>query len=73
MSVMIEGGATTAARALREKVVDKLCFFYAPKIIGGDGLDMVEALGIRKMSHSRQIKNLEVQKLGKDLLMTGYL
>jgi diaminohydroxyphosphoribosylaminopyrimidine deaminase/5-amino-6-(5-phosphoribosylamino)uracil reductase len=73
LSVMIEGGATTAARALREKVVDKVCLFYAPKIIGGDGLDMVEALGIKKTSLSRQIKNLAAEKLGKDLLVTGYL
>lgn len=73
VSVMIEGGAITAARALREEVVDKLCFFYAPKFIGGDGREMIEALGIREMSYSRQIKNLGVQKLGKDLLVTGYL
>jgi diaminohydroxyphosphoribosylaminopyrimidine deaminase/5-amino-6-(5-phosphoribosylamino)uracil reductase len=73
VSVMIEGGAITAARALREKVVDKLCFFYAPKIIGGDGLEMIAPLGIRKISHSRQIKNLGVEKLGKDILVTGYV
>ena len=73
VSVMIEGGAITAARALRDKVVDKICFFYAPKIIGGDGKAMIAALGIRKISHSRQIKNLGVQTLGRDLLVTGYL
>ena len=73
VSVMIEGGAVTAALALREKVVDKLCFFYGSKIIGGDGLDMIAALGVSKISHSRQIKNLEVQKLGNDILVTGYL
>ncbi len=73
VSVMIEGGATTAARALREKVVDKLCFFYAPKIIGGDGKSMIDALGVRKMGHSRQINRIEVARVGKDFLVTGYL
>ncbi len=73
VSAMVEGGAITAARALREQVVDKICFFYAPKIIGGDGIGMIASLGVTKMSHSRQIKNIEVQKLGKDLLVTGYL
>jgi diaminohydroxyphosphoribosylaminopyrimidine deaminase/5-amino-6-(5-phosphoribosylamino)uracil reductase len=73
VSVMIEGGATTAARALREKVVDKLCFFYAPKIIGGDGMAMIAALGVRKMGHSKQINRIEVARVGKDFLVTGYL
>jgi diaminohydroxyphosphoribosylaminopyrimidine deaminase/5-amino-6-(5-phosphoribosylamino)uracil reductase len=73
VSVMIEGGAVTAARALREKVVDKFCFLYAPKIIGADGLDMIAALGVRKMGHSRQINRIEVARVGKDFLVTGYL
>ena len=73
VSVMIEGGATTAGRALDEKVVDKVCFFYAPKIVGGDGLAMIAPLGVKKMRQSRQIKNLEVQELGRDFLVTGYL
>lgn len=73
VSVMIEGGATTAGRALAEKVVDKVCFFYAPKIIGADGLDMIAALGVRKMGHLRQINRIEVARVGKDFLVTGYL
>lgn len=73
VSVMIEGGAATAGRALGEKVVDKVCFFYAPKIIGGDGLDMIAPLGVKKMIQSKQLKNLAVEKVGADLLVTGYL
>lgn len=73
MSVMIEGGATTASRALREGVVDKILFFYAPKIVGGDGREMIGALGIKKMSRARKLKEIEVKKLGKDYLVSGYL
>jgi diaminohydroxyphosphoribosylaminopyrimidine deaminase/5-amino-6-(5-phosphoribosylamino)uracil reductase len=73
VSVMIEGGAATAGRALAEKIVDKVYFFYAPKIIGGDGMAMIAALGVRKMSHSRQINRIEVARVGKDFLVTGYL
>ena len=35
-SVLIEGGGEVAASALAEGVVDKVIFFYAPKIIGGE-------------------------------------
>ncbi|HEY2989724.1 MAG TPA: bifunctional diaminohydroxyphosphoribosylaminopyrimidine deaminase/5-amino-6-(5-phosphoribosylamino)uracil reductase RibD [Candidatus Binatia bacterium] len=72
-SLMIEGGATIATAALKEKVVDRVCFFYAPKIIGGDGLDMIAPLGIKKTAGSVQIRDLAVQKIGDDLLVTGYL
>jgi diaminohydroxyphosphoribosylaminopyrimidine deaminase/5-amino-6-(5-phosphoribosylamino)uracil reductase len=73
VSVMIEGGAVTAGRALGEKVVDKVCFFYAPKIIGGDGLNMIAPLGVKQMRRAKPLKDVEVEKLGKDLLVTGYL
>ncbi|MGH7831726.1 MAG: bifunctional diaminohydroxyphosphoribosylaminopyrimidine deaminase/5-amino-6-(5-phosphoribosylamino)uracil reductase RibD [Candidatus Binatia bacterium] len=72
-SVMIEGGAATAARALSERIVDKLCFFYAPKIIGGEGRPMIEALGIRRLVQSKKIKRVEIKKMGEDFLVSGYL
>lgn len=73
LSVMIEGGADTAGRALREKVVDKILFFYAPKILGAEGRDMIGALGIRKVSQCARIRNVEIERLGRDFLVSGYL
>ena len=73
LSVMIEGGGTTASRALAEGAVDKILFFYAPRVIGGEGRNMIQTLGIRKMGQSRKIKNLEVSRIGKDFLVSGYL
>lgn len=73
LSVMIEGGGTIAGRALQERVVDKLLFFYAAKIIGGDGVPMIGALGIKKMSHARSVEDIEVKRFGKDFLISGYL
>ena len=69
---MVEGGAITASRALKENVVDKVFFFYAPKIIGGEGKNMIEALGITKISQSRKVKDVEVKRLGNDLMVSGY-
>lgn len=73
LSVMIEGGATTASWALKEDAVDKVMFFYAPKIIGGGGISMIGDLGIKKMSHARSVENIEVKRSGKDFLVSGYL
>jgi diaminohydroxyphosphoribosylaminopyrimidine deaminase/5-amino-6-(5-phosphoribosylamino)uracil reductase len=73
ISVLIEGGAATAARALAEKVVDKIAFFYAPKIIGGDGLPAIAGLGIKDMHDSLGVRRINVEAVGKDILLTGYL
>ena len=72
-SVMIEGGAATAARALKAKAVDKILFFYAPKIIGGDGRVMIDGLGIKSVKRSLTVNRLEVTRAGDDIMVSGYL
>jgi diaminohydroxyphosphoribosylaminopyrimidine deaminase/5-amino-6-(5-phosphoribosylamino)uracil reductase len=52
-SVLIEGGGTVAARALREKLVDRLALFLAPKLLGSEGRPAVGALGFRRMAKLR--------------------
>jgi len=73
VSLLIEGGAAIAASALKQKIVDKVAFFYAPKIIGGDGRVMIDGLAIDKMARAIQLKRLDVRQSGNDFLMTGYL
>jgi len=73
VSVMIEGGGATAASALKEKIVDKIVFFYAPKILGGDARPMIEALGFHRVRQAIAIKNLGTNRSGQDLVVSGYL
>lgn len=73
VSVMIEGGGATAASALEAKIVDKIMFFYAPKILGGDGRPMLDGLGFRRMKSAVMVKDLRVKRSGGDLIVTGYL
>lgn len=72
MSIVVEGGSDTAARALSEGAVDKVAFFYAPSIMGGDGVPMVGALGIRDPARAPRLKDLSVTRVGEDVLMEGY-
>jgi len=72
-SVMIEGGANTASWALKEDIVDKILFFYAPKLIGGEGRGMIGPLGIKKMAQVTKIKDIEIKRFGQDFLISGYL
>jgi diaminohydroxyphosphoribosylaminopyrimidine deaminase/5-amino-6-(5-phosphoribosylamino)uracil reductase len=73
LSVMIEGGARTAAWALQEKAVDKILFFYAPMILGGDGRVMIDALGVKRIRHAVRVQRMRARKSGTDILVSAYL
>jgi len=72
-SVMIEGGAITASRAISEAVVDKVFCFYAPKLIGGEGKAMIGDLGVTRMSHCPHLRSTDIERLGDDVLVTAYV
>jgi len=73
-SVLIEGGAEVSASAIGEGVVDKVYFFYAPKILGGpDAPGMVGDLGIRRIDGCLNVRGLRVRRFGEDVLLEGYL
>ncbi|HSK28440.1 MAG TPA: dihydrofolate reductase family protein, partial [Candidatus Limnocylindria bacterium] len=73
VTIVIEGGAAVAASALRAKAVDKIVFFYAPKILGGDGRAMIAPLGLRRVSQAISLKRMEVGLTGGDVVVVGYL
>jgi diaminohydroxyphosphoribosylaminopyrimidine deaminase/5-amino-6-(5-phosphoribosylamino)uracil reductase len=73
VSVLLEGGAITAAGALKEKMVDKLLLFYAPKLLGGDARSMIASLGVERIDQSVMLQSIQIRKSGADLLVSGYL
>jgi len=52
--------------------VDKVICFYAPKLIGGEGLPMIGDLGVARLSDCPQLKTVNVERLGDDVLVTAY-
>jgi diaminohydroxyphosphoribosylaminopyrimidine deaminase/5-amino-6-(5-phosphoribosylamino)uracil reductase len=73
VSVMIEGGGRIAASALKARVVDKILFFYAPKILGGDARPMIHDLAIPRVKQAFAVADLRVSRSGQDLMVIGYL
>lgn len=73
VSVMIEGGAITAAWALEDKIVDKLLFFYAPKILGGKARVMVDGLEVARVKDALAVHRMQMKKTGTGFLVSGYL
>lgn len=69
-SLLIEGGSRVAASALQAKLVDKLVVFIAPKILGL-GVPSVGALGLEKIADAIQLADVEVERMGDDLMVTA--
>jgi diaminohydroxyphosphoribosylaminopyrimidine deaminase/5-amino-6-(5-phosphoribosylamino)uracil reductase len=72
-SVFIEGGSLTLGRFFDQRLVDKTFVFVSPKImgkrsaispIGGSGEALIGKLAV--------LKDLSVERTGKDCLITGY-
>ena len=72
-SVLVEGGATLSASLLRRRLADKVLFFVAPKIIGGDGISAVGACGVEAMEQVISLRDMVGQRLGQDFLLEAYL
>jgi len=68
--VLVEGGATLAAIMLRDRLVDRLAWFHAPTLIGGDGIPAVEAFGIEELGEAPRFERLTTETIGEDLLET---
>jgi diaminohydroxyphosphoribosylaminopyrimidine deaminase/5-amino-6-(5-phosphoribosylamino)uracil reductase len=73
-SLLIEGGGRVAASSISAGIVDKIMFFYAPKILGGsDGVPICSGPGPRLMKDSIHIRDVSVRRFGEDMLVEGYL
>lgn len=72
-SVLIEGGAILAAHALRERVVDRLVLFYGPRLIGGDGREMLGPLGVTSLADAPEVRDLQITKIGPDVVLRARL
>jgi len=73
-SLLIEGGSRVLASAFKAGIVDKVFFFYAPKILGGDdGVPICSGPGVELMSESIAVSDIGVHRFGDDVLIEGYI
>ncbi len=67
-SVLVEGGAQVAAALLRADLVDRLAWFHAPAVMGGDGLAAAAAFGVERLSAMPRFRRIAARILGDDML-----
>jgi diaminohydroxyphosphoribosylaminopyrimidine deaminase/5-amino-6-(5-phosphoribosylamino)uracil reductase len=73
-SLIIEGGAMVNWATLAAGIVDKIFFYYAPKILAGTGsIPFALGAGYRRISEAASVKSLTLHRFGEDFAVEGYL
>lgn len=73
-SVLIEGGGGVIASALSAEIVDKICFFYAPKLLGGDdGVPICRGRGPERIQDCIRVTDITTRRFGNDIMIQGYI
>ena len=69
-SVLVEGGARVITSLLRQQLVDRLAVCVAP-IILGSGIEAIGDLGIIELARALGLRELDVRRLGQDVIVSG--
>jgi diaminohydroxyphosphoribosylaminopyrimidine deaminase/5-amino-6-(5-phosphoribosylamino)uracil reductase len=68
--LLVEGGGRVVASFLRAGLVDRVAWFHAPIVMGGDGVPAAFPFGVDKPDAAPRFIRTAVQPVGEDLLET---
>ncbi|MBS0296075.1 MAG: RibD family protein [Proteobacteria bacterium] len=66
-SILVEGGGQVAASFLRCGLVQRIEWFRAPIMLGGEGRPAIGALALEALAQAPRFKRVAVEALGPDL------
>ena len=69
-TLLVEGGARVAGSFLREKLVDEVSLFLAPKLLGR-GLQLGESWGVEHLDQGFDLRSCRIRQAGEDLWLEG--
>lgn len=73
LSVLVEGGAETLGSFVDAGAVQKVVAYLGPLVIGGAGAPpAVKGLGPAALEQALHLQDVGVERLGRDLLVSGY-
>ncbi|MFO7983522.1 MAG: bifunctional diaminohydroxyphosphoribosylaminopyrimidine deaminase/5-amino-6-(5-phosphoribosylamino)uracil reductase RibD [Desulfuromonadales bacterium] len=71
-SLLLEGGATLAGRCFRQRLINRVMIFVAPRLIGGaDGRGIFAGPGVQVMNEAPTLQDVRVSRFGDDTLIEG--
>ena len=72
VSLLVEGGGEVLGSFFDQRLIDKVTAVIAPMIIGGAAQTAVRGRGAERMRDVLRLDRMSVERLGVDLLVTGY-
>lgn len=73
-SILLEGGSTLNFSAIKEGIVDKIFFFIAPKLIGGDtSKTPVGGSGFNTIENAISLNIKNIKRFDQDILIEAYI
>ena len=68
--LLVEAGGRVVAGLLRGGLVDRLVWYHAPQIIGGDGMSAASGFGVDTLAEAPIFRRLDCVTVGNDLMET---
>lgn len=65
--LLVEGGAHLSAALLKAGLVDRIAWFRAPLLLGGDGIPAVVAFGVDRLAQAPGFRRLSLAEAGADV------
>ena len=66
-SIFVEAGSQLAGSLIRQKLVDELIIYMAPKFLGRDGKSIVDLCGYQSLTEVPEFQIVSCQQIGTDL------
>ena len=66
--LLVEGGGGLAAALMAQQLVDRLAWFHAPLVLGGDGVPAIAAFGLGPLADAPVFERLSSETMGADTL-----
>ncbi len=66
--LLVEGGGQVAGSLLRADMVDRVAWFHAGAIMGGDGWPAAQAFGVEHLGSMPRFRRRRIMELGPDML-----
>ena len=68
--LLVEAGGRLVAGLLRAGMVDRLVWYHAPMLIGGDGTSAAAAFGVDTLAEAPIFRRVDCRAIGDDLMET---